>query len=65
MSKEPQFRINTKVTIIKPGHRCQGMQGRVWEAVHKGQMVYTVRKPAPDNTYLGDFIYDDLKKGWD
>jgi hypothetical protein len=41
------------------------MQGRVWEAVHKGQMVYTVRKPAPDNTYLGDFIYDDLKKGWD
>ncbi len=62
MPKELRFPINTKVTIIKQGHRHQGVRGVVRDVVHKGQMVHSVRKPAPDSTYIGDFIYEDLKK---
>ena len=64
MPEEPKFRINAKVTINKPGHRSHGLKGLVWQADHKGQMVYTVRLPAPNNTYLGDFLYEHLTKGW-
>jgi hypothetical protein len=64
MPKEKRIPVRSKVTIIKEGHRFSGKQGIVTDVVHKGQLVHVVNRPAPENTYLGDFTYADLKRGW-
>jgi hypothetical protein len=64
MEKENRHRIHSKVTINRPGHRNNGKQGVVEDVVHKGRLVHVINRPAPENTYLGDFTYDELVKGW-